>query len=142
MAMQSILGPPLAFPPVIHGSVIPALTSVAVNNASAKICTLTARFPKAGNVDKVGFCLTSATSASWTCRIETVDATTGKPSGSLYHANFTASFTAAAGWNTISYTAAAVTAGDLFAVVLVASGANSLQYGAFDTNSTGLDGMF
>lgn len=36
-------------------------------------------------------------------RIETIDNTTGKPSGTLYDANATKSFTPAAGWNTVTF---------------------------------------
>lgn len=37
------------------------------------------------------------------CRIETVDATTGKPTGTLYDANATRDFTPAVGWNLVSF---------------------------------------
>lgn len=57
-------------------------------------------------------------------RIETVDATSGKPTGTLYDANATKSFTPSAGWNTVTFTTlptTGLTAGTEYALVLVKS---------------------
>lgn len=55
-------------------------------------------------------------------RIETIDATSGKPSGSLYDAAATKTFTPTAGWNTVTFDSlptAGTTAGTEYALVLL-----------------------
>lgn len=57
-----------------------------------------------------------------TCRIETVDTTSGKPTGSLYDANATKQFTPTTGTNTITFDSlptTGLTAGTEYAIVLI-----------------------
>lgn len=57
-------------------------------------------------------------------RVETVDATSGKPTGTLYDANATKSFTPSAGWNTVTFNTlptTGLTAGTEYAIVLIKS---------------------
>jgi hypothetical protein len=64
----------------------------------------------------------ATTPGTATIRIETVDAATGKPSGSLYDAAATKSFTPAAGWNVVTFDTlptTGTTAGTQYAVVLL-----------------------
>lgn len=63
-----------------------------------------------------------ATPGTVTARIETVDATTGKPTGTLYDAAATKQFTPSAGWNTVTFDAlptTGTTAGTEYALVLL-----------------------
>lgn len=63
-----------------------------------------------------------------TARVETVDATSGKPSGTLYDANATKQFTPAAGWNTVTFDTlptTGLTAGTEYAIVLVKDNAGT-----------------
>jgi hypothetical protein len=55
-------------------------------------------------------------------RIETIDATTGKPTGTLYDAAATKSFTPSVGWNTVTFDTlptTGLTAGSSYALVLL-----------------------
>ena len=57
-----------------------------------------------------------------TLRIETIDATTGKPSGSLYDSNATKAFTPTSGWQNVAFDSlptTGLTAGTEYAVVLL-----------------------
>lgn len=56
------------------------------------------------------------------CRIETIDATTGKPSGSLYDANATKSQAPVAGWQAFTFASpptTGLTAGTEYAIILL-----------------------
>jgi hypothetical protein len=65
-----------------------------------------------------------------TCRLETIDATTGKPSGTLYDANATKAFTPTAGWQAITFDTpptTGLTAGAEYAVVLLTTTGGTTQ---------------
>lgn len=75
------------------------------------------------DIKSVGVNFSDATTpGTATIRIETIDSTTGKPSGSLYDASATKSFTPAAGWNVVTFDTlptAGLTAGTQYAVVMI-----------------------
>lgn len=89
--------------------------------------------PKTGNIHKVHFLCSGFTSSggAYEVRIETIDATTGQPTGTLLAAN-TANVGAtisAAGWQTVTLTAdAAVTRGTYYAIVIKTNGANAQSW--------------
>src|SRR5262245_4417719 len=61
-------------------------------------------------------------------RIETIDATTGKPTGTLYDANASKSFTPSTGWQNVAFDVTpttGLTSGTAYGIVLVKSGAGT-----------------
>lgn len=65
-----------------------------------------------------------------TLRIETIDATTGKPSGSLYDAAATKTFTPVAGWQTVTFDSLPttnLTVGAEYAIVLLTTTGGTTQ---------------
>lgn len=99
------MGPPLVLNRIV--------TAGATGYAMAALNTgWVARFTATQNKDifsaKFNFSSVSA-AGEITLRIETIDATTGKPSGTLYDANATKAFTPVAGWQTVTFDAAPTT---------------------------------
>lgn len=114
----------------------PAVTSATVMtlDASGERAAFIWTAPKTGNIRKVWFRTGSVTGATDTdVRVETVGATTGDPSGTLWGANTnatvaSASITANTWVQTDALTAdAAVTRGDVFALVIAPSGSPNFQ---------------
>jgi len=118
----------------LGGSLIGSLNGHA--NASIPSGPITYTMPTANNGWAARFTATdsrdiksvsvnfSAVSAPGTveARIETIDAATGKPTGTLYDAAATKSFTPAAGWNTVTFDTLPTTglvAGSSYALVLL-----------------------
>lgn len=65
-----------------------------------------------------------------TVRIETIDATTGKPSGTLYDANASLAFTPTAGWQALTFASiptTGLTAGSEYAIVLLTTTGGTTQ---------------
>lgn len=126
MTLQSVPGG-VAIPNVIRGSAAsPTLSTDAVNSTTAKQASIF-RVPKSGNVHKIGFNLAAVTTAGApNIQLQTVDATTGLPTGTGYAASSATNFTPAAGWNEVTLGAdVAVTAGDEIAIVIAANGGAS-----------------
>jgi hypothetical protein len=113
-------------------------------NAASEKCGNVFRISQTGNVRHVSFVVDSVTiapTAAHDIRLETVDATTGLSTGSLFGANTNGSATLdTTGFKTVTLTAdAAVTVGDTVALVIAAPGANfgSITLGVFaDDNAT------
>jgi hypothetical protein len=110
----------------------PSFTSNLVN-ANTKKHAFVLQAPKTGNIAKILIRTnTAATGANFDVRMETVDATTGDPSGTLWgtNTNATVNFNAANTMFTATLTAVgAVTKGDIFAVNLVtAAGSVSVSF--------------
>ncbi len=71
-----------------------------------------------------------ASAGTVTLRIETIDATTGKPSGSLYDANASLAFTPVAGWQLCTFASlptTGLTAGTEYAIVLLTTTGGTTQ---------------
>jgi hypothetical protein len=119
------------------GLIVPMLWSRGGNTAFAGLlldadgekAAYIVQAPKSGNLDRIAFRSSTVTSgANLDCRIETVSTSDGNPTGTLWatNTNCTVNCNASNTWFEGTLTAsAAVTKGDLFAVVFVApSGAN------------------
>lgn len=95
--------------------------STTLDNAADRIAVVFS-IPKTGNVTAVGWTTTTVTSSqSIDTRIETIDAATGHPSGTLYHANATvaqATLASTTYYEPTFASAAPVTAENMVAVVL------------------------
>ncbi len=103
----------------VVGNAVTTQTMTSTNNAwAARILATDTR-----DIKSVGLNFSAVSSpGTATVRIETIDATSGKPSGSLYDANATKTFTPAAGWNLITFDSIPTTglaAGTQYAVVLL-----------------------
>lgn len=90
----------------------------------------------------------SASPGVVTCRIETIDAATGKPSGTLYDANATKAITPAAGWNAFTFDTLPTTglvAGTEYAIVLLTTTGGTTQtlraYNVSDTSIPAYPGV-
>lgn len=123
----------MAIPGVLHGTYIgpsPDLNSIATGSGStyamAALNTgFCARFTATQNKDiatvRVNWATVTA-AGEVTVRIETIDATTGKPSGTLYDANASLAFTPVAGWQDLTFASVPttnLTVGAEYAVVLL-----------------------
>lgn len=76
-----------------------------------------------------------------TARIETIDATTGKPTGTLYDANASIAFTPVAGAQSLTFATAPttnLTAGQTYALVLITTAAGTAHTLNSHTNTGGL----
>lgn len=77
----------------------------------------------ARDIKKVHVRFTSITSpGTMTARVETIDGTSGKPTGTLYDANATISFTPTTGWNDLEFASiptTGLTVGTPYAIVLI-----------------------
>jgi hypothetical protein len=93
-----------------------------VLDAAGERATLVIHAPATGNITEVGFrCNGLSSSGDVDVRIETVDATNGQPSGTLWgtNTNGTVTVNAAGTWFTATLTASAsVTKGEVIAVVI------------------------
>lgn len=92
-----------------------------VIDAASEKAGLIMQAPKTGSVDKIGFYVGAhTTGATLDARVETVSATTGMPSGTLFGTNTSGTVaTTATGWYEVTLTAAAnVTIGDNLALVV------------------------
>lgn len=106
-----------------------AINSLVTQN-SESITTTTGKFafifriPKTGTLSKMAFLVAAAaTPATTDCRLETVSLVDGNPTGTLYAVGANATFTPSVGWTTITLgTPPSVTAGDLVALVISATG--------------------
>lgn len=123
MALQNLLGSDY-FPQWTIGESV-SFTTITLD-AGDEMSALVCQAPKTGNIRKVAFRTgTVTTGATLDIRIETVDTATGNPTGTLFGTNTNVSHAIANGddnvWlKTAALTAdAAVTKGDLFAVVFV-----------------------
>lgn len=97
-----------------------ASTGFVIDAASEK-AGLSMQAPKTGNINKLGFYVAAHTSgATLDCRVETLSATTGLPSGTLFATNTSGTaVTTAIGWYESTLTAsAAVTKGDRIGLVV------------------------
>lgn len=133
MATQSILGSyPLPWPPP-QGITSVALTQVAQIAADTALAAFVVQAPKTGNIRKVRWgTRTVNTGGTMDVRIETIDATTGHPSGTLWGTTTNGAQVVADAndnvWFTTTLTAdAAVTKGDLIAVCVKTPAATSLN---------------
>lgn len=121
MAITSV--PPFRLPGFTpsSNSLNPAFTAILLDAAGEK-AVLVCRAPKTGTISKVAFKVTTVTSSgSADVRLETVDTSTGNPTGTLLgtNTNGSQSITTTNEWDTTTLTAgASVTQGDLLAVVI------------------------
>ncbi|MFN7019899.1 MAG: hypothetical protein ACK4WH_01050 [Phycisphaerales bacterium] len=112
-------------------------TTSAVLDAPAEKVAVIGRAHKTGNISTVkGFCMAVATGGGnpvYDVRIETVDKTTGRPTGTLWATNTNATLTVSAtgAWSVTLTADAAVTAGDEFAVVVSATTVGGTQNATF-----------
>lgn len=114
----------------------PSFTSNLIN-ADTKKHAFILQAPKTGNIHKILFrSNTAATADTFDVRVETVDATTGDPSGTLWgtNTNATVNVNAAGTVFTATLTAdAAVTIGDIFAITWVpTAGSVSVSFCMFN----------
>lgn len=103
---------------VVTGNLVTYTMPTANNGWAARIMAYGTRDFKAIYVN---FSAVSAP-GSVEARIETIDATSGKPSGTLYDASATKTFTPSGGWNTVTFDTlptAGTTAGAEYALVLL-----------------------
>jgi hypothetical protein len=113
------------------GNGAPSFNSYLIDAANEKLAFILYA-PKSGSIRKVGFrTATVTTGIAIDVRIETVDATTGDPTGTLWGTNTNVSHTIADADDNVFLVTAALTAdavvtkGDLIAVVLAGPGAGS-----------------
>ncbi len=144
MALQTISGG-LWIPRPVSGNqnATPQINTDSVVTTTGGVAVIF-RIPKTGTVSKLAFLLVTVTTAGLTdARLETVDTTTGNPTGTLYATGSNATFTPAAGWNTITIgTPAAVTGGDYAALVVKATGATISLTSGFMVGAAGaLEGI-
>lgn len=128
----------LWLPRPISGIGAPSMNQETITTTTGKFAYLF-RIPVSGTVSKLAFYVNSVTtSATLDARLETVDLATGAPSGSLYAAGANANFTPTVGWTTVTLgTPAVVTAGDLVAVLIGATGAaTSVGFGDISTSDS------
>jgi hypothetical protein len=122
--------------PTIYGQNSSITTCVLNEVAANDVCAMVSHLPATGQVTGVGWRTgTVSSSQSLTIRLETVDSGTGQPTGTLYHANATATRASVASNTEYSeaFTAFTATKGDLVALVFQFTGtAGTLQvaYGA------------
>jgi len=144
MTMQLVPG--IFFPPHFYGPTAsaPSFTSFLLNASGMKYAVIF-NIPKTGNIRKIHFRTGSVTTGRDTdCRLETVDATTGNPSGTLKGTNANATVVAASitanVWVTSpAFTAdCAVTIGDLVAVVLVPTSTPNFNVNGFTVGTSGV----
>lgn len=137
---------PLWVPQITFGPTAsaPSLTSLAVSGAGRKFAAIL-QAPKTGSIRKVHFRTGAVTTGTDTdCRIESVDGATGDPSGTLFGTNTNVTILAASlvanTWITSgALTAdAAVTQGDLLAVVLTPTGTPNYNVSAFTVGTSGV----
>lgn len=125
MALQAILGEPVEFPPLPKTSLATWGNNTFLLDAASEKAANIFQAPKTGNISKIILRTgTVTTGATLDVRLETVDATTGDPSGTLVGTNTNGSLVIAdTDDNLIKETtltaAAAVTRGQWIAVVAV-----------------------
>lgn len=143
MALQGSIQFEIPYPPLSPSGAPTFNSGVTIDAANEKVAWIF-NAPKSGDIRKVGFRTgTVATGATVDVRIETVDAATGDPSGTLWAANTNVSHAIANGDDSVWLTTAALTAdatvvkGDLLAVVIANPGASfgNIAFGAFDDDS-------
>ena len=127
--MSLVATGPILFP--YHYNITNDVSNSKILDATTDRVAVVFAIPKTGNLVSIMFSTrTVTTSQSIDMRLETVDATNGNPSGTLYHANATASVASPTS-NTVyepAFTAFAVTAGDMVAAVIqFTSTAGNLQ---------------
>lgn len=96
-------------------------------DASGERAAMILQAPKTGTITGFGFRVSGfTTTASPDCRIETVDAATGDPTGTLWGTttNGTVSVTATGWYNVVLTSGASVTKGDRIAIVIVQAAGN------------------
>lgn len=134
MAIQALTPFPIpTIPPSAAGA--PSFNTGYTLDAASEKVALILHAPKTGNIRKVGFRTSTVTTGETVdVRIESVDATTGDPSGTLLAANTNIAHVIADTddnvWlTTANLTAdAAVTKGDLIAIVIAAPGSGSFAF--------------
>ena len=92
-----------------------------VIDAASEKAGLIMQAPKTGNISKIGFYVAAhTTGATLDCRVETISATNGLPTGTLFGTNTSGTVvTSATGWYESTLTAAAaVTKGDRMSLVV------------------------
>lgn len=128
--------------PPIGWYTLPALGNAILLDAAAEKCAFVLRAPQAGNIRKIHFVTgTVTTGATVDVRIETVSATNGDPTGTLWAANTNVAHTINNTDDNAWLTTAALTAdatvavGDLFAVVIVNDSGSPGNLNIMTTNS-------
>jgi hypothetical protein len=138
MALQSLDGG-IYLPSIVYGE--PA-TGTLLIDATGEKAALIFQSPFTGNLRTILFrTATVTTGGTVDVRLETVDATTGDPTGSLAGATTNASVAISAGDDNAIITAtltadAAVTRGTLYAVVIVAGSPGNMNIATFDIDAT------
>lgn len=130
--------PPFFLPEEKYPTVDPVFSTLLLDAAGEK-AAFVLQCPKTGNIHKLHFGVSFlVTSTSTDVRLETVDATTGDPSGTLEGTNTNGTLAVVTdGWHVITLTAdAAVTKGDLVALVIAPSGTPSYRVNLSNAGGT------
>lgn len=132
----------LVIPPYPDINNVAPGTNNQVIDATGEKSGFVVQAPKTGNIRKIHFrTAAAATPTDTDVRVESVDAATGMPSGSLLNANSnvtvaSASITANSWITTGNLTAdAAVTKGQLIAIVVAPTGSPNIRVAVFSTNA-------
>ncbi len=137
MALQTIKGG-LWLPNPVHCAVTPDVLGLSLTGVNSRHAVVF-QAPKAGNIHKVHLPLqTVTTSTTMTIRVETVDLTTGDPTGTLWATNTSGTFTPSANsMNAVTLTAdATVNGNDIVAIVMKSNGGTPLSMLAACLNAT------
>lgn len=140
MAFQALNGY-LAFPTPHFGTSNFVPTNMAIDAANEKAAFIF-KAPKTGNIHKVHYrVVLYSSTGTLDVRLETVDAATGMPTGTLWGANTNVSDApSSTGWRVCTLTAdAAVTKGDVLALVVSqpAVSPGNINVGYLSSNGTG-----
>lgn len=137
MTVANVYGLMIPQLPDSGGSLTPTLTNLLLD-ASGEKAAFVVRAPKTGAIRKVGFLARTVTTPTDTdVRIETVDLTTGFPSGTLFGTNTNVTVASGSITSNTWITSGALTAdasvsrGDLLAVVIAPSGSPNYNVAAF-----------
>jgi hypothetical protein len=112
---------------LVQGNSITNFTMAALNNCAAYRFTA----PDTRDISSVWIFWTSVSSPGKTqLRVETIDTTSGKPTGTLYDANASIEFTPTANWQQCTFAVqptTGLTAGNEFAILIITTTAGTTQ---------------
>lgn len=131
MALQSVKG--IVYFPGSHypNTAAPSFTTAVTIDHQNDRVALIVEPTRTGNIDRVAVCVgTITTPADLECRIETVNTTTGAPTGTLFGTTTNGTFTPSAdtvGTATLTAAAAVTVGGSPFAIVVQRSGNGTIN---------------
>lgn len=115
----------------------PNVTANAIADNSGEAVAFIFQIPRTGNIERIGIMVGTGASVTLTVTLETVDLTTGAPSGTLKDAvgdtsTGTIASPVSAGWNWTTLAGlCAVTKGDLVAIRVVSNGSSAITVNSF-----------